>query len=60
MLLRQTLKLHPSTIHEIALLIYGGVYTPIRRPGDIGRFFKMAGVDYYGNIGVKSRGFKWL
>ncbi len=52
MLLRQSLKLHPSTIHEIALLIYGGVYTPIRKPGDIERFFKTAGVDYYGNIGV--------
>jgi len=52
MLLRQSLKLHPSTIHEIALLIYGGVYTPVRKPRDIERFFKMAGVDYYCNIGA--------
>ncbi len=52
MILRQTLKLHPSTVHEIALLIYGGVYTPIRKPDDIERFFKTAGVDYYGNIGA--------
>jgi hypothetical protein len=50
MLLRQIPGLHPSTIHEIALLIYGGVYAPIRKPCDIQRFFKMAGMHYYCNI----------
>lgn len=52
MILCQTVKLHPSTIHEIALLIYGGVYTPVRKPDDIGRLFKMAGVDYFGDTGA--------
>ena len=50
MLLHQTIKLHPSTIHAIALLIYGGVYTPRRGEDEIARFFKNAGIDQYYDI----------
>jgi hypothetical protein len=44
MLLVQSNKLHPSTIHELAALIYGGVFTPVRAPDEIEQFFQMAGV----------------
>lgn len=52
MILRQSLRLHPSTIHEIAALIYGGVFTPVRAPEEIEQFFRMAGVSQDCNISI--------